>query len=178
MKKIILMVLITLSSFTYAENLAGKYELKSSQINYLVTYLIKKATGTSKEAKGKGECKESCEFLVAAPLKSFQSKDSNRDLNMLKVTKADQFPLIVAKLKTKNAFINGQLPAEIEIDFSGIKKMYSNILLEISQTPDGFHAEGSFDLLLENHKVEKPSLLGVDIKDIVPVSISADWKKI
>ena len=166
------------NSLAFAENLNGKYELKSSKINYLVTYLIKKADGDSTQSKGKGECKEACEFLIATPVKSFESKDSNRDMNMLKVVKAEKFPLVVARIKTKNAIINGILLADIEVDFSGFKKLYPNIALKITPSADGFHASGKFDLILDNHKIEKPSLLGVDINDLVPVTIDADWKKV
>lgn len=160
-----------------AESLKGKYVLKSSKINYLVSYLIKKADGDSLQSKGKGECSDVCEFLIATPVQSFQSKDSNRDLNMLKTVKADKFPLVVGRFKSKSEIINGQLLADLEIDFSGFKKKYPQVLLKITQTPDGFQAEGKFDLLLDNHSIEKPSLLGVDINNLVPISFSSEWKK-
>jgi hypothetical protein len=178
MKLLCLIASVILNSSANAENLSGKYELKSSKINYLVTYLIKKADGDSVQSKGKGECIEACEFLIAAPVKSFESKDSNRDLNMLNITKADKFPLVVARIKTKVGIINSQLLSDIEIEFSGVKKTYSNIAFKITPSADGFHAEGKFDLLLDYHKIVKPSLLGVDINDLVPVTIVADWKKI
>ncbi len=179
MKKLLIFLFLSLLSLELnATTLSGKYELKSSKINYLVRYLIKKADGDSKAAKGKGECLAACEFLVAAPIKTFESKDGNRDLNMLKVTKAEKFPLVIAKIKTPKEIKNGILNADIEIDFSGVKKNYTNISFKITDTVDGFHSEGQFDLFLENHKIEKPSLLGVDIESIVPITIVADWKKI
>jgi hypothetical protein len=176
MKLSFILLALLVSSTAMAQNLKGMYELKSSKISYLVTYLIKKADGESTEAKGKGECFQACDFLIAAPLKSFISKDSNRDLNMQKATKADQYPLVVARLRTKTEISKGVLLADIEIDFSGVKMDYKNIALKITPTEEGIHAEGQFDLLLKNHKVEKPSLLGVDINDLVPVTFVADWK--
>jgi hypothetical protein len=178
MKNLFLISSFLLFSSAQAELLTGKYELKSSKINYLVTYLIKKADGDSSQAKGKGECGQDCEFLVAAPIKSFESKDSNRDLNMLKVTKADKFPLVIARIKSKKEVKNSILLADVEIDFSGIKKNYSAIPFKLTSTTDGFHVEGKFDLLLDNHNIEKPSLLGVDINSLVPITLAADWKKI
>ena len=157
--KLFLICVLGFINNSYAETLSGNYELKSSKINYLVTYLIKKADGDSVQAKGKGECKAACDFLIAAPIKSFESKDSNRDLNMLKVTKADKFPLVVARIKTKNEIKNAELHADVEIEFVGIKKTYSNVIFKITTEKDGFHAEGKFDLLLDDHKVEKPSLM-------------------
>jgi hypothetical protein len=97
---------------------------------------------------------------------------------MLTVTKADKFPLVVAKFTTKKEIVNSQLVADIEVEFVGVKKSYKNIILKYSPTSEGFHAEGKFDLLLQNHSIEKPSLLGVDINDLVPITLVADWKKI
>lgn len=171
-------VFLFLATNLEASVLKGNYELKSSKINYLVKYLIKRADGDSTSAKGKGECKDTCEFLVAAPIKSFVSKDSNRDLNMLNVTKAEKIPLVVAHIKTKNEIVNGILLADIEVDFVGVKKTYLNVSFKIKEVADGFHADGNFDLVLDDHKIEKPSLLGVDIENLVPITISADWKKL
>ncbi|MDO9183273.1 MAG: hypothetical protein Q7U04_12745, partial [Bacteriovorax sp.] len=135
--------------------------------------------GESTTSKGKGECKEKkCDFLVAAPIKSFQSKDSNRDLNMLSTTKADKFPLVVAKISTPSEMTNGQIIADLEIEFSGVKHLYKSIVFKTSFKDGILHVEGKFDLILGEHKIEKPSLLGVDIEDIVPLTITADWKNI
>ncbi len=171
------MYFVLTTSILQAEILKGKFELQSSKINYLVTYLIKKADGDSQASKGKGECNSTCEFLIAAPIKSFQSKDSNRDANMLKTTKADKFPLVVARVFTKNEITNGVLIADLEIEFSGVKHLYKNRPFKASLVENILKVDGSFDLLLEDHKVEKPSLLGVDIQNIVPISITAIWKK-
>ncbi|MGZ3788784.1 MAG: hypothetical protein ACXVLQ_09690 [Bacteriovorax sp.] len=170
--------LVLSSTNLWAETLKGKYELQSSSVNYVVTYLIKKAEGTSTSSKGKGDCSDKgCEFLVAAPVKSFESKDSNRDLNMLKVTKAEKFPLVVAKIKTATE-LGHELKADIEIDFAGEKHLYKDVVFKTTGNASAFHGEGKFDILLGNHKIERPSLMGVSIKDNVPLTITADWKKL
>jgi hypothetical protein len=174
----IITILISFMSIARGEVLSGKYELQKSSVNYLVTYLIKKAEGESAESRGKGECTNSCEFLVAAPIKSFQSKDSNRDTNMLRYTKAEKFPLVVVKVSSKNVLENGVLFADLEIDFGGVKHLYKNISFNAFFKDGILHVEGKLDLLLDQHKIEKPSLMGVEIKEIVPISITADWKKI
>jgi hypothetical protein len=171
--------IFVLSQSLKAEVLLGNYELKSSKINYLVTYLIKKADGESTGAKGKGECKvDKCDFLVAAPIKSFESKDSNRDLNMLNTTKAEKYPLVVAKILTPTSITNGVLKADLEIDFSGVKHLYKSIPFTAHFKDGILHVEGKFDLILGEHKIEKPSLLGVNINELVPLTITADWKKL
>ena len=47
MKLFLCVLVMNIYPLAYAEKLEGKYELKSSKINYLVTYLIKKADGES-----------------------------------------------------------------------------------------------------------------------------------
>ena len=177
--KTILILLCLFSTVVKAEALAGNYELKKSSVKYMVTYLIKHAEGESLESKGKGECKgEICEFLVAAPVKSFTSKDSNRDLNMLAATKADKFPLAVVHLKTKSDISSGKLIADLEVEFAGVKKSYPGVVFTATQVNDGFQVSGKFDLFPTKHNIEKPSLLGVSIEENVPVTIVAHWKKI
>ncbi len=177
--KIILIALTILSTSVQAEVLSGNYELKKSKVDYLVTYLIKKAPAESVESKGKGECKDAaCEFLIAAPVKSFVSKDSNRDLNMLGVVKGDKFPLVAVHVKSKSDISSGKLIADLEVDFAGIKLNYPGVVFTATKTADGFHVAGKFDLLLLKHKIERPTLLGVAIDENVPMTIEADWKKI
>ena len=49
--------------------------------------------GTSHAARGKGICHAGqCDFLIAAPVKSFDSGDTNRDLHMLEATRGASFP--------------------------------------------------------------------------------------
>lgn len=177
--KYFLLSLSLFSSFVHAENLSGKYELKKSSVKYVVTYLIKHAEGESVASKGKGECKEAnCEFLIAAPLKSFTSKDSNRDLNMLNTTKADKFPLAVVHVKTKSDISSGKIIADLEVEFGGVKQTYPGIIFTSKAEADGFHVSGKFDLFPTKHNIERPSLLGVSIEENIPMTIEADWKKI
>ena len=51
--------------------------------------------GVSHSARGKGICHAGeCDFLIAVPVKSFDSGDSNRDLHMLQVTRGAEFPMV------------------------------------------------------------------------------------
>ncbi len=69
MKYAITILLFSINAF------AKNFELKNSSIEYQVKYTFKTATGKSTEAKGKGGCDDNgkCHFLVAAPIKSFDS---------------------------------------------------------------------------------------------------------
>jgi hypothetical protein len=175
---VIAFVFSVLSSHALMANtLKGKYELKSSKIDYVVKYLIKKAEGSSTAAKGKGECSDiGCDFLVAAPIKSFNSKDSNRDFNMLKATKADKFPVVVAKIKAP-VDLTADFKTDVEIEFAGEKHTYPGVVFKTSGNAQSFNAAGTLNVSLNNYKIEKPSLMGVDIEDTMPVTINAQWEQ-
>lgn len=176
MKNYSLVFLSAMLSFSaFAETLSGAYELSSSRVEYTVQYLVKKADGASTSSKGKGVCTEKeCDFLVAAPVKSFESKDSNRDYNMLKPTKADKHPMVVARLKTPAA-LGSEFKADVEIEFAGVKHTYPQVVFKTTGNAQAFSAEGTILVSLASHKIEKPSLLGVEVEDRLPVSINAQW---
>jgi len=173
----IIIILFCLTSFSaFGETLKGNYELQNSKIEYLVKYLIKKADGESVSAKGKGICSEKkCEFLVAAPVKTFVSRDSNRDLKMLNTVKVEKNPMVSAMISTEKEVSNNILLANLEVDFAGVKKTYEKIPFEFKKTENGFEVNGKFDLMIDSHNVEKPSLLGVEIDNLVPIKIQANW---
>ena len=67
-----------------AKSFVGNWELKQSELTYHIAYVLKKFSGTSLQAKGKGRCdSKTCEFLLGIPVKSFDSGDTNRDAHML-----------------------------------------------------------------------------------------------
>jgi YceI-like domain len=146
--------------------------LSMGSATYHVQYTLKKVEATSKEVKGKIMCPtEECEFLLAVPLKSFESSDSNRDLNMQMTTEADKFPLATAKgkfhideLKKDKTIIQAQ------VEMHGITKTYP-VTLEKQGS------KASFKLDLEAHKIERPSLFGIKIKNEVPMDFDLKWSK-
>src|SRR5579863_5331651 len=98
-RKVLMAVLLTAIS-----RLAGaadtQWALEQSTLTYHVSHPLHQTEGVSKAAKGKGVCHAGqCDFLVAAPVKSFDSGDSNRDLHMLQATRGAQFPLITVRTR-------------------------------------------------------------------------------
>jgi hypothetical protein len=76
----------------------GNWVLDHSTVTYTTHHPLKTASGTSKGARGSGQCSNSkCQFLIAAPVKSFESGDSNLDLHMLQVTRGAANPMIVVR---------------------------------------------------------------------------------
>ena len=66
----------------------GQWILDQSTLTYHVSHSLHQVDGVSHAARGKGVCHAGqCDFLIAVPVKSFDSGDSNRDLHMLQVTR-------------------------------------------------------------------------------------------
>jgi len=54
--------------------------LEQSTLTYHVSHPLHQVDGVSHAPRGKGVCKDGqCDFLIAVPVKSFDSGDSNRD---------------------------------------------------------------------------------------------------
>src|ERR1700729_2865392 len=94
-KKILsVFLLVTLPAFAAD----SQWVLKQSTLTYHVSHPLHESEGVSHAAKGKGVCHDGqCDFLIAVPVKSFDSGDSNRDLHMLQVVRGGQFPLITVR---------------------------------------------------------------------------------
>ena len=77
--------------------------------------------GTSHAAKGKGVCHAGeCDFLIAAPVNSFNTGDSNRDLHMLEVTRGAQFPMVIVRTQLpENSTASGTIYADLVVQFAG-----------------------------------------------------------
>jgi hypothetical protein len=152
---------------------AKDFSLAGAKAEYTVKHLFKTVKGESKDLKGKMVCEnQNCEFLVAIASKSFVSSDSNRDLNMQTILEVTKFPLITVKGKIPEADLaKPQYTIKSLVSFHGIEKEY---ILKINKASP---SSGEFVLLLEPHKVERPSLLMAKIDNEVPIIFAFDWKE-
>jgi hypothetical protein len=145
--------------------------LKSGSAHYKVSYLTKTVEADSKEVKGKMICESECEFLLAIPVKSFDSGDSNRDLNMMNTVEAATYPVVTAKGKFKKE-LWGQKEFTIEalVNFHGVEATYPVTVLDQGK-------KASFKVDLDRHKIERPSLFTVKIDKEVPLDFNLDWSE-
>lgn len=145
--------------------------LKSGTAQYKVSYLTKTVLAESKEVKGKMVCNADCEFLFAIPLKSFDSGDSNRDLNMLSIVEAGTFPVVTAKGSfKKEQWEKKEFSINALVSFHGVEVNYP-------VTVSAYGKKASLRLNLEKHKIERPSLFAVKIDNEVPVEFKFGWSE-
>lgn len=168
MKKILSLMILLNVFVASAETL----KLEKGSAKYTVSHTIKKVTGESKKLHGVIKCeKETCEFLMAIPVKSFESSDSNRDLNMLTIIEAGTYPLTTGKGSfPKENLGKEKWSMQLEIDFHGKKKVYQ---ANIQKTEMKIHANLILDL--EAHQIDRPSLFTVKIDNDVPMDFDLNW---
>src|ERR1019366_4930457 len=78
----------------------SQWVLAQNTLTYHVSHPLHQSEGVSHVARGKGVCHEGqCDFLIAVPVKSFDSGDSNRDLHMLQVTRGAQYPMVTVRTR-------------------------------------------------------------------------------
>ena len=157
---------------------ADDWVLEQSTMTYGVSHPLHHVEGISHAARGKGSCKkDQCDFLIAAPVKSFDSGDSNRDLHMLQVTRGGQFPLITVRTRLPANLSGSPVAADLEIQFAGQTAHYAQVPFQRLDRGDQARITGTIPLKISDFKIDPPMLLAVPIKDIVPVTVDMTWRR-
>src|SRR5450759_5519490 len=99
----------------------SQWVLQQSTLAYHVSHALHQTDGVSHAARGKAVCHSGqCDFLIAVPVKSFDSGDSNRDLHMLQVTRGAQFPIVTVRTRLpETASGSAMIHADLDIQFCG-----------------------------------------------------------
>jgi hypothetical protein len=156
-----------------------QWVLKQSTLTYHVSHPLHQTNGVSKEARGKGVCQAGqCEFLIAVPVKSFNSGDSNRDLHMLQVTRGAQFPLVTVRTRVpEQAAASPSILADLEIQFAGQTARYMQIPFQQKAQGQDIRISGTIPATLTDFKIDPPKLLTVPIKNEIPVRVDMTFAR-
>jgi hypothetical protein len=69
-----------------------------------------------------------CNFMIAVPVKSFDSGDSNRDLHMLQASRGAEFPMVTVRTELpENNLENTTVRADLQIEFAGQSVEYKQV---------------------------------------------------
>jgi hypothetical protein len=184
MKKAIILTLFLLPpALGFSANSKGNWKLEKSEMTYTVTHPLHVVHGTSLSARGEGVSYPDgiCQFLVAVPVRSFDSGDNNRDLHMQEVTRCGLNPLIKAKVeidKIADQKAPQELLANVEIEFAGKKADYPKLKLEVTEWKGSqVHITGTVPLALKDFDITPPSLLTMAIHNEVPVKLDMWWTR-
>jgi polyisoprenoid-binding protein YceI len=142
-----------------------------STIRYTIVHKLHRVDGISREMEARAVVKDDGSVLamVRAPVASFRSGDGNRDEHMLEALEVGKFPYVifkgVARLGPAREVPTSQVPMDGEVDLHGVTTAVK-VPLSLLPQPDGsVRARGSFDVSLDAHRVQRPSLLFVKIDD-------------
>lgn len=156
----------------------SQWVLEYSTLDYHVSHPLHEADGVSHAAKGKGICQAGeCNFLVAVPVKTFDSGNSNRDLHMLQVTLGAQFPMVMVRFKLPELELTAPvIHADLEIQFAGQTAECRQVAFQRVTKGGETEVSGTIPLLLSDFKIRRPELLGMAIKNEVPVKVDTTWR--
>ena len=178
MKIVRLAALFLLSPLALAQS-PQTFVLTQSSLTYHMVHPVHTVEGTSHAARGKGVCSNGvCDFLVAAPVKSFDSGDTNRDEHMIQVTRGAEFPVVTVRFRLPESAINSPtLDCDLEVTFAGQTAHYAHVPFQQTIQGNTHHITGSVPSTLTDFKIPPPSFLTVPIHNDIPVKVDTTWQQ-
>jgi polyisoprenoid-binding protein YceI len=148
-----------------------------SAIRFHLNHALHEVDGEAKvvEAKAILGADGQLRAMARVQVAGLATGDANRDANMRAVLEADRHPYVVLKGASTVArpAAAGTVPLAMkaELDLHGVKGAM-DVPLQVSFAADGTaRVQGSFDVSLERHRIERPSLLFRKVDDACRVSV-------
>lgn len=176
---LILSVLAPAGSPSALAQTESQWVLGQSTLTYHISHPLKQVDGVSHAARGKGTCHTGqCDFLIAAPVKSFESGDSNRDLHMLQVTRGGQFPMVTVRTRLpETGADSATIHVDLEVQFAGQTATYKQVAFEQTKQGNETRITGTIPATLADFKIDPPTLLTMAVKNEIPVHVDMTWRK-
>ncbi len=158
----------------------SQWVLVESTLTYHISHPLHSAAGVSHAARGKGICHAGeCNFLVAVPVKTFNSGNSNRDLHMLQVVRGAEFPMVEVSFRLPESELTAPtIHANLHIQFAGQSAEYKQVAFERLQKGTETEVKGTIPMKISDFKITPPELLFMPIKNSVPVRVDTFWKPV
>ena len=155
-----------------------QWVLEKSTLTYHVSHPLHQTEGVSHAAKGKALCHEGqCNVLIAVPVKSFESGDTNRDVHMLQVVRGAQFPLVTVRLTAPEGGDSGRpLQTDLQVEFGG-QTVHYTVPVQVTIDRNEAHVTGTIPATMSDFKIDPPSLLGIACKNEMPVRVDMTWRR-
>jgi len=153
--------------------------LEQSTLTYHVSHPLHHIEGVSHAARGKGICKVGvCNFLVAVPVKTFQSGDTNRDLHMIEVVARRAVSHGGgAQTMPQSGLKGGSIDVNLSVQFAGQTALYNNVPFKLVPEGAEIRAVGTIPTTVSDFKMKPPELLAMPISNDIPVSVDMTWKE-
>jgi hypothetical protein len=173
MRALLATILLLLAGPTLAQQ--DFKAVPGSTLAYHLVHKLHTVTGTSKSVEGRARVLPdgTVQVAVRAPLDSFDSGNANRDAHMLEATGAAQSPYVsfkgVGSIQLPSTF-----PADLEVPLRGELTLKTPRPIDV---PIHLHFDSAvrvsvsarFPVSLEEHQVERPSLVFVKVDDRIEI---------
>jgi len=176
MKKLLCGLLFFVPGIALAQS---QWVLEQSTLTYHVSHPLHHVEGTSHEARGKGVCQAGqCDFLIAVPVKTFDSGDSNRDLHMIQAVRGGAYPIVTVRTRLpESAAATSPLSTDLDIQFAGQTAHYAQIPFQRVEHGKESRITGTIPATVSDFKIPPPSLLAVPIKNDIPITVDLIWRQ-
>ena len=173
-----IMILFLLCALPLFGQSNTQWVLDQSTLTYHMSHPMHEVNGVSHAAKGKGVCQAGqCNFLIAAPVKSFDSGDSNRDLHMVEATRGAQFPMVTVRTQfPETSIASSTIYVDLEVEFAGQTSHYTHVTFQREAQGNTVRISGTVPATCSDFKIERPSFLTVPIKNEIPVRVEMTWR--
>jgi hypothetical protein len=167
-------LLVTLPALAQTDH---TWNLGQSTLTYHMSHPLHEVDGISHAARGKGVCHAGeCDFLLAVPVKTFDSGDSNRDLHMLQVTRGAEFPVVTVRFHLPESVLDSPtLDCDLDVQFAGNTAHFPHVAFHQVIQGTEHHITGTIPSTLTDFKIEPPSFFTVPIKNEIPVRVDMVW---
>jgi polyisoprenoid-binding protein YceI len=162
---------ISVSATTYAIDSAA------SAIDYHLVHKLHRVTGKSRGAQGKAAIQDGGKVVavVFVPLVSFRSGDADRDARAHEILGSRGVSFVVFKGQGQLPKPGWTQPVELEMQgeltLHGVRRPLT-VPVALDLGPGGVaRVRGSFEVSLEAHEVERPSLLFVKVQDTCRIDL-------
>lgn len=171
------LLLFSLPAFAQAST---QWALVKSTLTYHMTHPLHDVNGVSHAARGKGICeKGECNILIAVPVKTFTSGDSNRDLHMIEATRGAEYPMVVVRATFPEAATQSStIYANLQVQFAGQTANYSHVAFQRTAEGSDIRIVGTVPATCSDFKIVRPSFLTVPISNQIPVSVDTTWRPV
>jgi len=178
MKKIAFAIFSLAGLYSFA-SAQSQWILEQSTLTYHVSHPLHQVDGVSHAARGKGVCHDGqCDFLIAVPVKSFDSGDSNRDLHMLQVTRGAQYPMVTVRTHLPEAGAGETtIHADLDVEFAGQTAHYNGVTFQLTSEGNEKKLTGTIPATVSDFKIDPPTLLTMPIKNDIQVKVEMTWKE-
>ena len=98
---------------------------------------------------------------------------------MIEATKGAEFPMIVVRAQfPETELAAATIHASVQVQFAGQTAHYDQVPFDRTQKGSEVRITGAIPLTCSDFKIERPSFLGVPIKDQIPVRVQMNWHKL